>query len=103
MDDGFRHYLPGGFQYARRALYIGIVGVQRRVKTGEWKALRRQMKNVVGLGLAYCVLHRKTVAQIGIDQMYPLFGVDSLGQIVQVDQRAAPAGHAPDIPVGFFV
>ena len=76
--------------------------VERRVEAGARKALRGEVEDVVRPGVGHDVLDRHRVAQVAVEQRDAVAGVDAPGDVGEIVERAAPAAHADDVPVGLL-
>ena len=102
MDDRLGRVLLQRVEHAHRALDVGVHGVERCVEAGARKALGGEMEDVVRLGVGHDVLDRHRVAQVAVEQRDAVAGIDPPRDVGEVVERAAPAAHADDVPVGLL-
>jgi hypothetical protein len=99
MHDGLRAGRADRLEHARRALDVGVVGVERRLEAGAREALGGKMEDVVGPRLAHDVLHRQRVAQVAVEKEHAVAPVDPVRERLEIVQRTAPPDHPVDVPV----
>src|SRR5262247_1179321 len=58
------------------------------------------MEDIVRSRICYDLLDRHGVAQVAVEQRHTIARIDAPGDVGEVVERAAPAAHADNVPVG---
>ena len=86
MNHGMGSVLPQRLQNARGALDVRVLCVQRRIKRGLGITLRGKMENVVRDDGGDGCIDGHGVAQIPVDKVDALFGIDGIDPVPNVIQ-----------------